>query len=122
LLLAAAAILVGALGIAGALRLYSSSSSIDAAEWTEVAPPELAFRALMPGSHRRERTVQQTPAGNVEAHKFSVEPKGKKELFMIRSRTEFIPFRRSATPDRFTGVVTVHPARTFRQHPDCQTC
>jgi hypothetical protein len=81
---------VWVLGLGGPLFLLSLRSNIlrsniDAADWKEVAPPDLGFRALMPGLPRLERNTQQTPAGNVEVHKFTVEPKGKKELFMIVS-------------------------------------
>ena len=69
--------------LGGALFLLSSRSNIGAADWKEVAPPELGFRALMPGPPRLQRNTQQTPAGNVEVHKFTAEPKGKKELYMI---------------------------------------
>jgi hypothetical protein len=65
--------------------LFSSRSNIDSAEWKEVAPPGIGFQALMPGTHRLEQRTQETPAGKVELHKFTVEPKGKKELFMIVS-------------------------------------
>jgi hypothetical protein len=60
-------------------------SSIDSAEWKEVAPPEIGFQALMPGTPRLQQNTQETPTGKVELHKFTVEPKGKKELFMIVS-------------------------------------
>jgi hypothetical protein len=63
--------------------LASSRSNIDAAEWKEVDPVGNGFHALMPGTPRLERKTQETPAGKVELHKFIVEPKGKKELFMI---------------------------------------
>ncbi len=69
--------------LAGLQLLFRSN--IDAAEWKEVAPPELGFRALMPGTPRLEQKTQETPTGNVELDKFTVEPKGKKELFMIVS-------------------------------------
>jgi hypothetical protein len=65
--------------------LFSSRSNIDAAEWMEVAPPGIGFQALMPGTPRLEQKTQESPAGNVELNKFTVEPKGKKELFMIVS-------------------------------------
>lgn len=71
------------MSLGGLLLLFRSN--IDAAEWNEVAPPDLGFQALMPGTPRLEHHAQETPAGNVELHKFSVEPKGKKELFMIVS-------------------------------------
>jgi hypothetical protein len=76
---------VWVLGLGGSLLLLSLRSNIDAADWKEVAPPELGFRALMPGLPRLQRNTQQTPAGNVEVHKFTMEPKGRKELFMIVS-------------------------------------
>jgi hypothetical protein len=58
-------------------------SNIDPAEWQTVAPAGAGFRALMPGTPRSELKTQETPAGKVELHKFAVEPKGKKELFLI---------------------------------------
>jgi hypothetical protein len=64
---------------------FSIGSSIGAAEWKEVAAPEVGFHAFMPGTPRLEQNTQETPAGNVELHKFTVEPKGKRELFMIVS-------------------------------------
>jgi hypothetical protein len=73
------------LTLGGTLFVRSLASDIDVAEWTEVARPELGFRALMPGPPRLQRDTKQTPAGDIEVYKFSVEPKGKKELFMIVS-------------------------------------
>jgi hypothetical protein len=65
--------------------LFYSRSSIDSSEWKEVAPSDIGFRALMPGTPRLEQNTQETPAGKVELHKFAVKPTGKKELFMIVS-------------------------------------
>jgi hypothetical protein len=62
---------------------FMLQSSIDSAEWREFARPEIGFLVLMPGTPRPEQNIQETPAGKVELYKFSVEPKGKKELFMI---------------------------------------
>jgi hypothetical protein len=76
---------LGVLFLSLAALLLLLRSNIDAAEWKEVAPPNLGFQALMPGTPRWEQKTQETPAGKVELHKFSVEPKGKKELFMIVS-------------------------------------
>jgi hypothetical protein len=63
--------------------LFSSHSSIASDEWKEVNPPGNRFQALMPGTPRLEEKTEETPGGKVEIHKFTVEPKGKKELFMI---------------------------------------
>jgi hypothetical protein len=60
-------------------------SKIDPAEWKEVAPAQVGFQALMPGTPRQDHQTQQTPAGNIELDKFIVEPKGKNELFMVMS-------------------------------------
>jgi hypothetical protein len=65
--------------------LFWSHSSIDPAEWQQVAPPGIGFQALVPGTPRVEHTTQETPAGKVELHKFMVEPKGKKEMFLVLS-------------------------------------
>jgi hypothetical protein len=63
--------------------LVSVESNIDASEWKEVAHPVTGFQARMPGTPRLEEKIQETPAGKVEVRKFTVEPKGKKEFFMI---------------------------------------
>jgi hypothetical protein len=63
--------------------LASVESNIEATEWKEVAHPLISFQALMPGTPRLEDKTQETPAGKVEVYKFTVEPKGKRELFMI---------------------------------------
>jgi len=65
--------------------LFFFHSNIDSAEWKEVASPQIGFQALMPGKPRQEQNTHETPAGKVEVHKVAVEPKGKKELFMIVS-------------------------------------
>ena len=63
--------------------MYSSASNIDSAEWKELSPPGLGFQIQMPGTPQVEQKNQETPAGNVELHKFIVTPKRNKELFMI---------------------------------------
>jgi hypothetical protein len=63
----------------------SVRSNIDSTEWQEVAPVGIGFRALMPGTPRQNVTTQETQFGKVELYKFVVEPKGKKELYMIVS-------------------------------------
>ena len=66
--------------------LFSFRSSIDPAEWKEVAAAGTGFQALMPGTPRLEQKTEETPVGKVELHKFAVVPKGKKnELFMVVS-------------------------------------
>jgi hypothetical protein len=75
-------------GLAGFLLLFRSMdvrSDIDGAEWKEVAPQNLGFRALMPGTPSLTQNTQEKPAGKIEWHKFTVTPKGKNELFMIIS-------------------------------------
>jgi hypothetical protein len=80
-------------GIAVAVWISRFTSGIDAAEWKEVISKEDGFQALMPGTPRLEQQTQESPAGNMEMHKFSVQPKDKKELFMVVSF-------------RFSGVVS----------------
>lgn len=63
--------------------LFGRASNVDAAEWQEIAPEGLEFQALMPGTPEVTKKIQETPVGNVELFKFTVNPKGKKELFMI---------------------------------------
>jgi hypothetical protein len=65
--------------------LITARSDIDPAEWQTVAPAGVGFRALMPGAPRVDRKTQESPAGKVELHKFAVEPRGKKELYLIVS-------------------------------------
>jgi hypothetical protein len=80
-LLTLAPVGVLALGLGGVAHLINSN--IDAAEWKDVTHPELGFRARMPGMPRREQTTHETPTGNVVLQKFTVEPRGQRELFMI---------------------------------------
>jgi hypothetical protein len=82
-LLALAPLVVLGIGLAG--FMVRVQSNIDAAEWKDVAPDGLGFRALMPGTPRLEEDLRETPVGRVELHKITVEPKGKRELFMIVS-------------------------------------
>lgn len=68
------------------LMVFTSSSvqsEISASEWQDFSPPEIGFRVLMPGTPRLEQKTEKAPAGDVILSKFLVEPKGKKELFMI---------------------------------------
>src|SRR5205085_2249831 len=74
---------LGMLAVTVVAVMHGSRSQIDAAEWQEIARPELGFQALMPGTPRLDQKSQETPGGTVELYKFMVEPKGKKELFMI---------------------------------------
>jgi hypothetical protein len=60
-------------------------SRIDPGEWQQLSPPGVGFQALMPGTPREEQRMQETPAGRVELRNFTVQPKNKKELFMIVS-------------------------------------
>jgi hypothetical protein len=82
-------VVVAALGAGAAIvgvALSMSSffpSNIEVAEWREFAPKGMGFRADLPGVPKVEEKAQETPGGIVGLHKFSVEPKGKKELFMI---------------------------------------
>jgi len=61
------------------------TAQIDDVEWEQVAPPGIGFQALMPGTPQLEQQTKQTPAGKVELNKFTVKPKGRKDLFMIVS-------------------------------------
>jgi hypothetical protein len=63
--------------------LSASQADIDPAEWKELAPAGMGFRVRMPGTAKSDEQVQNTPAGNIELHKFTVEPTGKKEVFVV---------------------------------------
>jgi len=69
--------------LCGVLLVFPSN--IDSAEWKEVALPEIGFQAYMPGTPEHQQNIRDTPTGKVELHKYAVQPKGKKELFMIVS-------------------------------------
>jgi hypothetical protein len=62
---------------------FSITRGIDAAEWTKVDSSEAGFHTFMPGEPRITNSVQDSPLGQIEQHKFSVFPKGKNELFLI---------------------------------------
>jgi hypothetical protein len=71
-------IFLGVASLDGAMR-----SNLDPAEWQLVERPDLGFQVQMPGVPRLDQNTQPTPSGNVQVYKFSVMPKGKKELFML---------------------------------------
>lgn len=79
------AILAPCAGIFGltAVFVLGVSAPIGATEWNEVRQPERGFQALMPGTPRVDENVKDVPDGKVELYKYQVEPKGKRELFMI---------------------------------------
>jgi hypothetical protein len=70
-------------GIVFGCIIFFAGSSIDAAQWQEFAPEGMGFQVLMPGTPQVEQTSQQTPAGPLEMHKFTVWTKGKHEFFMV---------------------------------------
>jgi hypothetical protein len=76
---------VGVIAVLFGMFMSSVGSAIDPAEWQEVVQREVGFQVSMPGTPRIVQDIKETPAGNVELHKFIVEPKGKKELFMVVS-------------------------------------
>jgi len=70
-------------GIVFGCIVFYGGSNIKADQWTEFAPEGMEFQVLMPGTPQVEQTSQQTPAGPVEMHKFTVWTKGKSEFFMV---------------------------------------
>ncbi len=77
---------------------YTTRRSIDPADWKRVAAAGVGFQALMPGIAEVQHKTQETPAGVVEVHKFSVRPTDKNELFMIVSTR--IPDTTDSEPGR----------------------
>jgi hypothetical protein len=78
---------------------YTTRRSIDPADWKRVAAAGVGFQALMPGIAEVQHNTQETPAGVVEVHKFSVRPHDKtNELFMIVSTR--IPDTNESEPGR----------------------
>jgi hypothetical protein len=63
--------------------LFYIGSNISAGEWEALAPPGLGFQALMPGTPQRAQQAQDIFGSKLEMSKYTVEPRGKKELFMI---------------------------------------
>jgi hypothetical protein len=76
---------LGVLAVIVGWFMHSVGSAIASTEWQEVNQRDIGFQALMPGVPRMTQDVKETPAGKIELHKFMVEPKGKKELFMVVS-------------------------------------
>jgi hypothetical protein len=74
---------LGVACVALAAWMSTIASNVDVAQWQPLAPPGLAFQALMPGSPRIERQTPGGPGSGVEVHKFTVTPKGKGDMFMI---------------------------------------
>jgi hypothetical protein len=65
-------------------RVLSVKANLDTTLWQNVASSEDEFAVLLPGTPEVVKNVlQETPAGNVELHKYSVMPEGRKELYMI---------------------------------------
>jgi hypothetical protein len=58
-------------------------SEVRSDEWKPVDSAGTGFQAFMPGTSKLEKKITETPAGNVELYKFTVEPKGKKEAFLV---------------------------------------
>jgi hypothetical protein len=63
--------------------LLSVGSNVSPDEWKDVAAADCGFQLKMPGNPQKDQKNQPSPAGDVEISKFTVFPKGKKELFMI---------------------------------------
>jgi hypothetical protein len=64
--------------------VVSVRANVDTSQWQSVAHPDDEFAVLMPGAPEVSKTVvQETPTGNVELHKYSVVPQGRKELYMV---------------------------------------
>jgi MFS family permease len=76
---------LGIVGVIVCSLIYSIGSDIDPAELQEVVQRDVGFQAWMPGAPRLVKDIKETPAGDIELHKFIVEPKGKNEGFMVVS-------------------------------------
>ncbi len=67
----------------GIILFFISIFSIT--EWTPVAPPEIGYKALMPGTPQLVEKTEETPAGKIQLHKFISTPKSNQEVYIISS-------------------------------------